>query len=165
MAIYLGENKVDGGGSSGTSTPTIDEVAEFDTNAKMNSTDMTSQELSTFINGLNINGNTNIATMETLDTNARLIRFFNVRVLQLVEFQGANSTLAIPADDRPSNTVNAPIHRADSNGRSCCSGYMSISPTTGYVQRYYVGTYNASGSGISNVNATDKVSGIVIWIV
>lgn len=56
MAIYLGENKVDGGGSSGTSTPTIDEVAEFDTNAKMNSTDMTSQEVDNFVNSLNISG-------------------------------------------------------------------------------------------------------------
>lgn len=56
MAIYLGENKVDGGGNNGTSIPTIDEAAEFDANAKMNSTDMTSQEVDDFVDGLNVSG-------------------------------------------------------------------------------------------------------------
>ena len=35
-----------------TSTPTANEVAEFDSNAYMNSTDMTSQEVSDFVDGL-----------------------------------------------------------------------------------------------------------------
>ena len=42
--------------SSGTDVPTADEVAEFDSSAKMNSTDMTSAEVDTFINALDVVG-------------------------------------------------------------------------------------------------------------
>lgn len=70
MAIYLGENKVDGGGNNGTSTPTIDEVAEFDANAKMNSTDMTSQEVDNFVDGLNISSGGSYIVTETFTNNA-----------------------------------------------------------------------------------------------
>lgn len=51
---------VQGGGGSGTPIPTADEVAEFDSTAHMNSTDMTTgadSELEDFIDGLNVNGN------------------------------------------------------------------------------------------------------------
>ena len=41
---------------SGTSVPTADEVAEFDSTAHMNSTDMTSSEVTSFVNGLNMTG-------------------------------------------------------------------------------------------------------------
>lgn len=40
----------------GTSVPTADEVAEFDASAKMNSTDMSSQDVSDFVDGLNVSG-------------------------------------------------------------------------------------------------------------
>ena len=40
------------GGGSGTSVPTADTVAEFDSTAHMNSTDMTSQEVDDFVDGL-----------------------------------------------------------------------------------------------------------------
>ena len=41
---------------SGTSIPTANTVAEFDANAQMNSTDMTSAEVTTFVNSLNVSG-------------------------------------------------------------------------------------------------------------
>lgn len=41
-----------GGGGSGTSVPTADTVAEFDSTAHMNSTDMTSQEVDDFVDAL-----------------------------------------------------------------------------------------------------------------
>ena len=43
-------------GITSTSTPTASTVAEFDSNAKMNSTDMTSQGIDDFINSLSITG-------------------------------------------------------------------------------------------------------------
>lgn len=105
------------------------------------------------------------AITETLDTGARLIRLANLRILSLTTYTGANSTLTIPLADRPSHYVYAPTLRTDSNGRSTAMGYMSINPDNGYVQRYYAGTYNAAGSGVSNVAATDKSSGIAAWII
>lgn len=39
-----------------TSTPTANKIAEFDSTAHMNSTDMTSQEVDDFVDGLNVTG-------------------------------------------------------------------------------------------------------------
>lgn len=50
------EGDVSGVTGSGTSIPTADEVAEFDSSAKMNSTDMTSAQVDDFVDGLNISG-------------------------------------------------------------------------------------------------------------
>lgn len=53
----LGSGNIDiqGGGSvDSTSVPTADKVAEFDSTAHMNSTDMTTSEVSNFVDGLNI---------------------------------------------------------------------------------------------------------------
>lgn len=47
-----------GGSASGTSIPTPDEVAEFDSNSHMNSEDMTSQDVDDFVDGLNFRGGT-----------------------------------------------------------------------------------------------------------
>ena len=105
------------------------------------------------------------AIVETLGTGARLIRLANLRILSLTAYQGANSTLTIPLGDRPSHTVSAPALRTDSNDRSTAMGIVTINPNNGYAQRYYAGTYNAAGSGVSNVAATDKSSGIIAWIV
>ena len=44
--------------ASGTSIPTADTVAEFDNDAHMNSTDMTSQEVEDFVDGLNVTAST-----------------------------------------------------------------------------------------------------------
>ena len=41
---------------SGTSTPTADTVAEFDSSAHMKSTDMTAAEITSFVNSLNVTG-------------------------------------------------------------------------------------------------------------
>lgn len=106
-----------------------------------------------------------LGTTETLATGAILIRFSNLRILELREYQGANSTLAVPDADKPSANVTAPTIRTDSNNRSTAVGYMTVQSNSGYVQRYYAGTYNASGSGVSNVAATDKTSGVAIWSV
>lgn len=45
-----------GGSVTSTDVPTADTIAEFDSDAHMNSTDMTSQEVKDFIDGLNITG-------------------------------------------------------------------------------------------------------------
>ena len=44
------------GGGSGTSVPTADTLAKFDSDAHMNSEDMTSQEVDDFVDGLNVSG-------------------------------------------------------------------------------------------------------------
>lgn len=43
-----------------TSAPTANKIAEFDSTAHMNSTDMTSQEVDDFVDGLNVGGVTNL---------------------------------------------------------------------------------------------------------
>lgn len=48
------------GGGSGTSVPTADTLAKFDSDAHMNSEDMTSQEVDDFVDGLNVGGVTNL---------------------------------------------------------------------------------------------------------
>ncbi len=57
MAVYLGENKVDSTGGGGgtvdsTSIPTASKVSEFDSEAKMNSIDMTPAQITTFVNNI-----------------------------------------------------------------------------------------------------------------
>lgn len=53
-----------------TSTPTANKIAEFDSTAHMNSTDMTSQEVDDFVDGLNISGGGNqVQTRKLLYTN------------------------------------------------------------------------------------------------
>lgn len=44
------------GGGSGTPIPTADTNAQFDSDAHMNSTDMTSAEVTSFVNSLGLNG-------------------------------------------------------------------------------------------------------------
>lgn len=109
---------------------------------------------------------TKFGAVEVLYTGVRLIRLSNVRILILSECQGANGSLTIPAADIPPAGSNAigPILRSDSNGRSTCVGYVAVSSSTGSISRYYAGTYNNSGTGLSGVNATDKSSGIVAWV-
>ena len=54
-----------------TSTPTANKIAEFDSTAHMNSTDMTNAEVSDFVDGLNISGGGNqIQTRKLLYTNS-----------------------------------------------------------------------------------------------
>ena len=106
-----------------------------------------------------------LAVIENLGTGVTLIRVSNLRILCLNHFQGANSTLTIPTADRPSSPVSAPTLRMDENNRSTAMGYMTVNASNGYVQRYYAGTYNAAGSGVSNIGATDRSSGIIAWIV
>lgn len=58
------------GGGSGTSVPTADTLAKFDSDAHMNSTDMTSQEVDDFVDGLNVSGGGNqVQTRKLLYTN------------------------------------------------------------------------------------------------
>lgn len=45
--------------ANGTSTPTADEIAEFDSSAKMNSTNMSSAEVTTFVSSLDIDSSGN----------------------------------------------------------------------------------------------------------
>lgn len=105
------------------------------------------------------------ALVETLATKATLIRLSNLRILVLSGYQGANSTLAVPSADKPSEGATGPTLRTDSTDRSTALGYVAVSSSNGYVQRYYAGSYNASGSGVSNVASTDKSYGIVAWII
>lgn len=105
------------------------------------------------------------ALVETLATKATLIRLSNLRILVLSGYQGANSTLAVPSADKPSGGATGPTLRTDSTDRSTALGYVAVSSSNGYVQRYYAGSYNASGSGVSNVASTDKSYGIVAWII
>lgn len=53
-------------GGGGTSVPTANEVAEFDSTAHMNSTDMTSGEVTSFVNSLDVHGGGNVTTFNML---------------------------------------------------------------------------------------------------
>lgn len=108
---------------------------------------------------------TKMGVADTLATNATLIRFSNLRILVLSGYKGANSTLAVPSADKPSGGAIGPTMRTDSADKSTALGYVSVNSSNGYVQRYYAGSYNSSGSGVSNVGANDKSYGIVAWIV
>lgn len=105
------------------------------------------------------------ASVEQLADQATLIRISNIRILILNFYSGANNALTIPEADRPSENTRAPLYRCDSNYRSTAVGYFGVNHDNGYVQKYYGGTYNGSGSGASNVGSTDKVAGISIWTI
>ena len=51
------------GGGSGTPIPTADTNAQFDSDAHMNSTDMTSQEVEDFVDNLNVGGSGSSRTL------------------------------------------------------------------------------------------------------
>lgn len=101
----------------------------------------------------------------TLATGATLYRIGSLRILTLTNYVGANSSLTVPSADRSSTDISAPIWRTDSANRSTAVGVMVIYHDTGYVQRFYGGSYNASGSGASNIGATDRSSGVAVWSV
>ena len=73
MAVYLGSDRVSpmgyagnsGGPIDSTSIPTADKIAEFDSEARMNSTDMTNAEIDTYINELEM-GEASIIDEEVL---------------------------------------------------------------------------------------------------
>lgn len=63
------------GGGSGTPIPTADTNAQFDSNAHMNSTDMTSAEVTSFVNSLSVHGGVGYLTKTvsgTTDSNGNL---------------------------------------------------------------------------------------------
>lgn len=103
-------------------------------------------------------------TKETLATNAFLYRRGNLRILHLNGYSGAQSTLAVPAADAPSATVNVPslVGGATNDYRL---GQVAIYNDTKYVQRYYVGTYHSAGAGLSSVASTDKTFATAVWTV
>lgn len=105
-----------------------------------------------------------MATKETLATNAFLYRSGNLRILHLNGYSGANSTLAVPAADAPTTTVNVPslVAGATNDYRL---GQVGIYNDTKYVQRYYVGTYHSTGAGMSSVASTDKTFAVAVWTV
>ena len=105
-----------------------------------------------------------LGSEEELATGAYLIRFAKLRVLNLYAFKGANSTLTIPEADRPSHSIAVPMFRTNTSDTATAVGYVAISSSNGYVQRYYGGTYNGA-NGISNIGSTDKVYAVAVWIV
>lgn len=105
-----------------------------------------------------------VGSESELATGAYLIRFGNLRVLNLYVYKGANSTLTIPEADRPSHSITAPLFRTNTSDAATAVGYVAINSSSGYVQRFYGGTYNSS-NGVSNIGATDKVYAVAVWIV
>lgn len=96
-----------GGGGTSTSVPTADTIAEFDGSAHMNSTDMDSQGISDFIDGLNVSGAGNqVQTRKLLWTNTTATASFAAQTVSLdlsyydyVEvwlFQGATADALLP---------------------------------------------------------------------
>ena len=107
---------------------------------------------------------TTLGSEAELATGARLVRFANLRVLNLNAYKGANSTLTIPEADRPSHSITVPMFRTNTSDTATAVGYVAINSTNGYVQRYYGGQYNSS-NGVSNIGTTDKVYAVAAWIV
>ena len=106
-----------------------------------------------------------VVESEIIATNATLYRIGAMRILRLINFAAANSTLKIDSKDAPSIAVVAPAYIAGATN-ALRLGQVTINPDPPYyVQRYYVGTYNSSQLGVSGVAATDKTSAVLVWSV
>lgn len=104
-------------------------------------------------------------SIENLATNVMLIRMANLRVLVLNGYVGANNTLQLPVGDWPSVDVRGVALRRNSVGQAVAVGSITVFSSTGYINRYYGASYNAVGTGLANVDASDQINGIVIWSV
>lgn len=107
-----------------------------------------------------------IVEVESLDTGAMLFRIGKMRVLQLSDYQGANSTLKVDSKDAPNYAVGSSAIVTGPTGLVDRIGRISVSNTSPYyVQRYAAGSYNNATAGMSGVSSTDKTSGVAIWTV
>ena len=107
-----------------------------------------------------------IVEVENLAARATLYRIGRMRMLVLNEYVGANNTLHVESKDAPSIATTAPCIIRDANGRSIRLGQATVSASSPYyVQRYFAGTYNASGEGLAAVSSSDMTSATIVWSV
>lgn len=150
-------NSNGGGGGSGTPIPTPDATAAFDSSAHMNSSDMTAQEVSDFVDGLDAHGSHSVTV---LATGATLYRIGDLRMLTLEDW--TPSTLTIPTGDRPSAKAIGTGHRA--NGGVYITICRIEVATTGVVSAYNAGSYN-TGNGWSASISSDRLTAMAMWSV
>ena len=115
-----------------TSTPTADEVSEFDSDAHMNSTDMTTgadSELEDFIDGLNVSGGADSSGTKTYNANNGTVRldwYKTLRVVYVVLTIRPSSAWATGSGNRITCTLDSDIplptnfvSGAEINGIAC----------------------------------------------
>lgn len=105
-----------------------------------------------------------VGTSETLATGAILYRYGKRRKLVLSSYAKTSSTFTLPSGDAPDAQTTGVGLRTNSDGRATALGQVVVR-TTGVVEFYYAGTYNATGSGLSNLATGDKISSVCEWIV
>ena len=134
------------------------DVIGYKTDADVATVGSVADQLSTLNNNVT-------AQKVSIGTDAILYRCNNLRILCLNGYKGANNTLQIPAEDKPSISVSFPtIVRGTQNDYRL--GQCTVSSAdTRYIQRYYVGTYHTTSSGLSNVAATDFTYCIGVWTI
>lgn len=113
----------------GTNIPTADEVAEFDSTAHMNSTDMTSQEVEDFIDGLNVGGG-GLVVESAQYGSCYIKRYGRIRMLTIGTGAGYNVG-TLPSKDIPIDVVNATGRVY--NGSTYVTCVIQINNTTGAV--------------------------------
>lgn len=107
-----------------------------------------------------------IVETENLASRATLYRIGRMRMLVLNEYVGANNTLHVESKDAPSIATTAPSIVRGSNGLSVRTGQATVFASSPYyVQRYFAGTYNASGEGLAAVSSSDMTSATIVWSV
>jgi len=127
----LGSGNITVGGS-GTPTPTASTVAEFDSSAHMNSTDMTTgadSELEDFIDGLNVGGGADLSGTKTYNANNGTVRvdwYKTLRVVYVVLTIRPSSAWATGSGNRITCTLDSDIplptnfvSGAEINGIAC----------------------------------------------
>lgn len=105
-----------------------------------------------------------VGTSETLATGATIYRNGKKRKLVLSGYAKTSSTFTLPSGDAPDTQIASVGLRTNSDGRATALGQIAVR-TTGVVDFYYAGTYNATGSGLSNLATGDKISAVCEWVV
>ena len=80
-------------GVDSTELPTSDKIAEFDASAKMNSTDMTSEEVTTLVNGLSFRNDIDM-TQEELQTFLSNLNLYGINAVDYIVEQGTDGIWA-----------------------------------------------------------------------
>lgn len=76
-------------GVDSTELPTSDKIAEFDASAKMNSTDMTSEEVTTLVNGLSFRNDIDM-TQEELQTFLSNLNLYGINAIDYIVEEGTS---------------------------------------------------------------------------
>lgn len=105
-----------------------------------------------------------VGTSETLATGATIYRNGKKRKLVFSSYEKTANAFTLQSSDAPSEQTVGVGLRTNSSGLGTALGQIAVR-TTGVVDFYYAGTYNAAGSGLSNLATGDRISAICEYVV